>query len=135
IDLFERVLGFQREHLPEERLRRLEDMLTRYGLDLPAAAPLFAALLSLPPPAHNPPPALTPEQQRRRTLEAVVMLLRAATEQQPLLLVVEDLHWVDPTTLELLGLMLEQAPTARVLVLLICRPEFAAPWPARAELA
>ena len=55
-------------------------------------------------------------------------------ERQPVLAVCEDLHWADPTTLEFLGLLLEQAPTARMLILLTCRPEFQPPWTGRAPL-
>ena len=55
-------------------------------------------------------------------------VLLALTAQRPGLLIVEDLHWIDPSTLELLTLFLDQGPTARVLTLLTCRPEFRAPW-------
>jgi predicted ATPase len=60
--------------------------------------------------------------------------LLAETEQQPVLFIVEDLHWVDPSTLEWLSLVVEQSPTARLYGLFTCRPEFAPPWPTRAHL-
>jgi predicted ATPase len=60
--------------------------------------------------------------------------LLAETEQQPVLFIVEDLHWVDPSTLEWLSLVVEQSPTARLYGLFTCRPEFAPPWPIRAHL-
>ena len=96
--------------------------------------PLLAALLSLPHPAGYPPLALSPERQKQKTQEALIAWLAAEAEQQPVLAVWEDLHWADPSTLEWLGLFLEQAPTVRLLTLLTCRPEFAPPWPPRTAL-
>ena len=90
----------------------------------------MAALLSLPHPAHYPPLNLTPQRQRQKTHDALVAWLLAEAEQQPVLAVWEDLHWADPSTLELLGLVLDQVPTARMLTLLTCRPEFLPPGPA-----
>ena len=60
---------------------------------------------------------MSPELQRRKTLEALVALTLALGEQQPILLLFEDLHWCDPSTLELLSLMVEQVPTTRILLL------------------
>src|SRR6266508_5577937 len=54
--------------------------------------------------------------------------------QQPVLFVMEDLHWVDPTTLELLRLLVDQGPTTRILALFTCRPDFSPPWTGRAYL-
>jgi predicted ATPase len=96
--------------------------------------PLFAALLSLPPPAHYSPLTLTPQRQRQKTLEALLTWLAQETEKHPVLFIVEDLHWVDPSTLEFLNLLVDQSPTARIMVLLTCRPEFTPPWPSRAHL-
>src|SRR4030095_6248230 len=70
-----------------------------------------------------------------QTLETLVAWFLAAAERQPVLAVWEDLHWADPSTLELLGLILDQSPTARMLTLLTCRPEFPPPWAPRSYLA
>src|SRR5215831_16743668 len=70
---------------------------------LPEAVPLLAALLSVPLDDRYPPLTLTPERQRQRTLETVLTVLRGLAAHQPVLLIMEDLHWVDPSTLELLG--------------------------------
>jgi len=87
--------------------------------------PLLAALLSVPrPEGRYPPVLLGPQQQRQRTLDAQVAWLLAEAERQPVLAVWEDLHWADPWTLELLGLLIEQVPTARMLILVTARPEF-----------
>src|SRR4029434_1538818 len=68
------------------------------------------------------------------TLETLVALLLELAEQQPVLFIVEDLHWTDPTTLELLNLVIEQTPTASLLVLLTCRPLFQPAWHHRSYL-
>jgi predicted ATPase len=78
---------------------------------------------------------LSPQQQKRKTAEALVAQLVEAAERQPLLAVWEDLHWADPSTLELLSLIIDQSRTARMLTLLTCRPEFQPPWSPRSHLA
>src|SRR5262249_36904025 len=96
--------------------------------------PLFASLLSLPLGSRYAPLNVSPEQQKQRTLQAILTILLRRAVQQPLLFVVEDLHWVDPTTLELLSLLVDQGPTARILVLLTFRPDFSPPWTGRSHL-
>ena len=103
-------------------------------MPLEEVTPLFAALLSLPHPAHYPPLNLTPQRQRQKTHDALVAWLLEEAERQPVLAVWEDLHWADPSTLELLGLVLDQVPTARMLTLLTCRPEFQPSWASRSHL-
>src|SRR5262249_30389097 len=128
------VLAWERDTVPQEKLHKLEDALARHPWPLPEVVPLLAALLSLPLPAQYPPLTLTPERQKQKTLEALLAWLLAETEQQPVLFIVEDLHWVDPSTLEWLSLVVEQSPTARLYGLFTCRPEFALPWPTRTHL-
>ena len=97
--------------------------------------PLFAPLLSLPiPEDHYPPLNLSPQRQRQKTLEIIVAILLELAEHQPVLFILEDLHWTDPTILELLGLLLDQTPTASLLVLLTCRPHFQPAWHHRSYL-
>ena len=96
--------------------------------------PLFAALLSLPLPADYAPLTVSPEQQKQQTLHALLTILMRIAAQQPVLFVMEDLHWVDPTTLELLTLLVDQGPTARILALLTFRPDFSPPWTGRSHL-
>ena len=123
----ERALAFARDDTPEAKLHKLEAVLAQYTFPLLETVPLFAALLALPLPTWYPPLTLTPQRQRQQTLEALVAWLMQETEKRPVLFIVEDLHWVDPSTLELLTLLLDQIPTIRLLTLLTCRPEFAAP--------
>ena len=135
IELLERVaLGFEREESSPQKLSKLEGFLVQYGLPLAEALPLFAALLSLPLPADYASLLVSPEQQKQQTLHALLTILLRIAAQQPVLFVMEDLHWVDPSTLELLNLLVDQGPTARILALFTCRPDFSPPWTGRAHL-
>ena len=135
IDLLERVvLRFDREESPQHKCSKLEGFLVQYGLPLAETVPLFTALLSLPLAADYAPLGVPPEQQKQQTLHALLTIVLRIAAQQPLLLVMEDLHWVDPTTLELLSLLVDQGPTARILVLLTFRPDFSPPWTGRSHL-
>jgi len=135
IDLLERVaLHFEREESPPQKLRKLEGLLVQYGLPLAEVVPLFATLLSLPLPAAYAPLTVSPEQQKQQTLHALLTILLRIAAQQPVLFVMEDLHWVDPSTLEFLTLLVDQGPTARILALLTFRPDFTPPWTGRSHL-
>jgi len=134
IDLWQRLLQFQRDDAPETKRGKLARALAAYDIALPEVLPLLSVLLSLPPSERYPPLDLTPQRQRQKTLEAMLAVLLAMAAQRPLLLIVEDLHWVDPSTLELLSLLIEQTPTARIFTLLTCRPEFRPPWGTRAHV-
>jgi len=128
IEHAQRLLQFHSDDTPEERLRKLEEALRPYGFALEQVIPLFAALLLIPLSTPYAPLPLTPEQQKQKTLEALLAWLLQEAERQLVCVIVEDLHWVDPSTLEWLTLLLNQLPTARVLLLLVCRPDFHPPW-------
>jgi class 3 adenylate cyclase/predicted ATPase len=135
IDLLGRVaLRLEREEAPEQKLRKLAGFVVQYGLPLAETVPLFAALLSLPLGADYAPLTGSPAQQKQQTLHALLTILLRIAAQQPVLFVMEDLHWVDPSTLELLTLLVDQGPTARILVLLTFRPDFSPPWTGRSHL-
>jgi TOMM system kinase/cyclase fusion protein len=135
IELLERVaLRFDREESPQQKLRKLEGFLVQYGLPLTEAVPLFAALLSLPLGTDYAPLTVSPEQQKQQTLHALLTVMLRIAAQQPMLFVMEDLHWVDPTTLEFLNLLVDQGPTARILALWTFRPDFSPPWTGRSHL-
>jgi class 3 adenylate cyclase/tetratricopeptide (TPR) repeat protein len=134
-DLFQRILQWQLDETPEEKFSKLEQTLRPYRLPVEESVSLFAPLLSLSLPAHHYPPLnLSPQRQRQKTLETIVAILLELAEHQPVLFIVEDLHWTDPTTLELLNLVIDQTPTASVLVLLTCRPTFQPSWSHRSYL-
>jgi TOMM system kinase/cyclase fusion protein len=134
IDRSQRALQFGQDESPETKLQKLEVALQRHGLARPETVALWAALLSIPLAAPYPPLNLTPQRQKQQTLEAIVALLLALAAEQPVLFIVEDAHWIDPSTLEFLNLLIDQGPTARLLTLLTCRPEFHASWGFRAHL-
>ena len=120
---------------PATRLDKLEAGLRPSGLPLAEVVPLFAGLLAVPLPAERYAPlTVTPQHQKQQTLDTLVAWLVAQAERQPVLAVWEDLHWADPTTLEFLGLVIEQAPTVPMLHVLTSRPEFSPPWPPRSHL-
>jgi class 3 adenylate cyclase/tetratricopeptide (TPR) repeat protein/ribosomal protein L40E len=117
----------------DRRLAALEASLALAGLDLNEAVPLIAPLLQLPVGARYPRSSMAPEQQRKRLLATLVAWVIGAARAQPLIIATEDLHWADPSTLEVIRLLVEQGATARLLLLYTARPEFHAPWPMRAH--
>src|SRR5262249_21363484 len=115
-ELFQHLLQFQAGETPDEKLGKLEQALRQYRLPLEESVQLFAPLFSLPLPDNRyPPHNLSPQRQRQKTLETIVAILQELAEHHPVLFIVEDLHWVDPTTLELLNLVIEQIPTTSIL--------------------
>ncbi|MDA2919106.1 TOMM system kinase/cyclase fusion protein [Desulfobacterota bacterium AH_259_B03_O07] len=130
----QRFLEFRSEDSPQEKLIKLENTLERYDFSPQEVVPLFAPLLSLPLPDHYESPKLTPQRQKQKTLEALIEWLFREAENQPVIRIVEDLHWIDPSTLEYLSLLVEQVPTAPILTLLTFRPDFIPPWTIRAHI-
>jgi predicted ATPase len=134
-DLLQRTLQWQPDETPDEKLGKLEQTLSQYRLPLEETVPLFAPLLSLPLPQDRYPLLnVSPQRQRQMTLETIVAILLELAEHRPVLFIVEDLHWTDPTTLELLSLVLDQTPTAALLTVLTCRPTFQPRWTHRSFL-
>jgi predicted ATPase len=128
------ALCFEREDTSQQKLRKLEGFVAQYGLPLAEAIPLFAALLSIPLDGDYAPLTFSPEQQKQKTLHALLTIVLRIAAQQPVLFVMEDLHWVDPSTLEFLTLLVDQGPTACILALFTCRPDFSPPWTGRSHL-
>jgi class 3 adenylate cyclase len=134
-ELFQRLLQFETGDTPDEKVGKLEHVLSQYRLPLQESVSLFAPLLAVPlPENHYPPLNLSPQRQRQKTLETLVAILLDHAERHPVLFILEDLHWTDPTTLELLNLLIDQTPTASLLVLLTCRPHFQPAWHHRSYL-
>src|SRR5262249_35870897 len=124
----ERAAGFRREDTPEQRLDKLEALLAQGTNDLSEAVPLLADLLSIATGDRYPPLNLTPQNRKEKTLQAQLAQVEGLAARQPVLMVFEDIHWSDPTTRESLDLLIDRAPTLRVLVILTFRPEFTPPW-------
>jgi class 3 adenylate cyclase/predicted ATPase len=128
IEQLERAAAFEHDDLVEARLDKLEALLARGTDQLDEAVPLIAALLDLSTEDRYPALDLLPQRQKQRTLEVLVDQLEGLTAEQPVLLIYEDVHWIDPTTQELLGLVIECIQRLRVLAIITFRPEFTPPW-------
>ena len=129
IDQLERAAGFTKEDRADDRLDKVEAVLglAREQQEIAFIAPLFAALLSLPIDRY-PPLNYSPQKQKERTLDALVDQVAGLTKQQPVFIVFEDVHWVDPTTHEVLDLLVPRIAELPVLLLITYRPEFHPDW-------
>jgi class 3 adenylate cyclase/tetratricopeptide (TPR) repeat protein len=133
VEMLSRWLELQEAANSEEQLERLERALASTGLSVSEAAPLIAELLQLPIGVRYPASILTSEQKRRRLLVFLSGWVLGAAKVEPLVIVVEDLHWLDPSTLEVLHLLAEQGATVPLMLLYTTRPDFHAPWPMRSH--
>ncbi len=126
-----RMLGYNRNELNNIKLRKLDQYAETLDLDPASFVPVLAPMLGIDLESQQryKTPTLTPSELRRRNLEALADWYQRMSIQAPLLLVVEDLHWVDPTTIELLGQILERIASTRIFALLTFRPQFIPPWP------
>jgi predicted ATPase/class 3 adenylate cyclase len=128
----ERAARFERGDPPAEKFAKLEALLVRADADR-VLLPL-ANLLSLPFSERYRIPELSPQKRKEMTLAAFLTQLNRLAARQPVFVIVEDVHWADPTSLELLTMTLEQLPRLRVLLLITARPEFTPPWPSHAHV-
>jgi serine phosphatase RsbU (regulator of sigma subunit) len=133
IDFYERALDFGPDEPAPARFDRLLRRLEAYELAQPESVPFWASLLGLPATDHFPTPALPPNRQREETFRVMLEWLHRRAARKPVLFIVEDLHWVDASTLEFLGQFLAEGLHDRILTLLTFRPEFKTPWPAVAH--
>lgn len=124
VKLVDQAAGIDPESGHSAQVARLEAQLASCGLDLAQVMPLFLELCSLPIGAPYVAPDVSAKKQLDLTFDAVLAMLCALAERQPLLLLVEDLHWADPTSVELLARLVREAPTARMGVIMTARPEF-----------
>lgn len=129
IAMFEGILGFAAADAPEVKSGKLAQYIeTNYPAAAQETVPLLALLLALPLPGQYLTPVLSPQKQKEQTLAVLLNLMHALSAQQPVLLIVEDMHWIDPSSLELLTLFIGQKKESPVLVVLTARPEFVSPW-------
>jgi class 3 adenylate cyclase/predicted ATPase len=116
--------GFKADDGNAARLDKLEALLKRSFDPTPEQAHLVAALLGLDGEERYGKLAIGPQQQRVRTLETLLDQLLGLAGRKPVLFVIEDAHWIDPTTLEFVGHCLDAVARARVLILMTARPQF-----------
>jgi class 3 adenylate cyclase len=126
----ERAAGFEREDTPKVKLAKLA-LLAPVSLEDGA---LLADLLSLPAEGRLPSLQLSPQRKKEKTFEALLQQLEAFARQRPVLMLFEDVHWIDPSSRELLDLVVERVPHLPVLVLITFRPEFQPPWSGQAQV-
>ena len=134
VDQLERASGFARDDMPAAKLEKLETLLDR------AAPPdedvaFLADLLSLPDSERHPLPSLSPQRKKERTLEALIRQLEGLARRQPVVMVLEDAHWIDPTSRELLDLAVERVRSLPVLLIVTFRPEFQPPWTGQPQVS
>ena len=135
IEHLERLLKFASNDTVQTKLAKLRHAVTEYHSTQPDTLPLLASLLSLPQPDDVAALRLNPQKQKQRIQEILVAWLVDETRKAAVYCAWEDLHWGDPSTLELLALFLDQVPTARLLALLTFRPDFSPPWGSRSYLS
>lgn len=123
ISHIERAARFERGDSPAMKLSKLE------ALVRPSKADFLADLFALPQRNRHQPQELSRQKRKEIIFSALLALLESLAAKQPILLVFEDIHWIDPTTLELLTAIIERSPPLRIFVLLTARPEFRPPWP------
>jgi len=128
---FERSAGFTLEDSAAIKLEKLEALLSATDNLTDSTATLLADLLSIPLDGRYPPLELSPAQRKTATIAAIVHQLSRLAEQKPVLLVLEDAHWIDPTTQELVTRAIDGIASMRVLILITARPEFLSPWTGR----
>ena len=127
ISQMERAAGFAHEDTLQAKLDKLDVLLAKSFTPRQDAA-LFAEMLSLPNDGRYPTLELAPQQRRQRTLEALTAQLEALSRSTPVLMIFEDVHWIDPTSLEALGRTVERIRSLGVLLIVTYRPEFEPPW-------
>jgi class 3 adenylate cyclase/predicted ATPase len=124
----ERAAGFTHDDSAQAKLDKLDAVLAQ-SFTPPQDRALFAELLSLPNDGRYPKiDDLTPQQRRQRTFEALTTQSMALAQQSPLLMIFEDVHWIDPTSLEALGRGIDRIKPFGVLLIVSYRPEFEPPW-------
>ncbi len=130
VALIEDLLEFDQIPDPADRLRRVEEALGGAGAFDTEQVAVIASLLSLRDADSPPLNRLSPEARRERTLDGLADWVMALGTDEPLVLIVEDLHWCDPSTLELLGRLVGRVAASHLLIVATARPDFAPPWPA-----
>lgn len=132
-DFFQRQLGFADDIPSAERLDALVAHLAEYNLDAPDVVPLFAELLAIPTGGRFTLPEVSPQRIVELTLQAMIDLLREYSYEQPVLFIVEDLHWIDPSSLDFVSQLIDESPSDSIMSLLTFRPEFETPWSSKSH--
>jgi DNA-binding winged helix-turn-helix (wHTH) protein/predicted ATPase len=127
IDQIERAAGFARDDTLQAKFDKLDALLAQISTSAQDAA-LFVEMLSLPNDGRYPTLELSPQQRRQKMLEALMAQVETLSRLNPVLMILEDTQWIDPTSLELFGRIVDRLSTLRVLLIVTFRPEFEPPW-------
>jgi class 3 adenylate cyclase/tetratricopeptide (TPR) repeat protein len=133
IEYWQRTLGFAHDDSPQDQRERLKEYLRGFDLDLQEAVPLALDLLGLPSDEEFGPLDVGSQRQKEMTIGLIGQWLSAKAAREPLLFIVEDLHWVDPSSLDLLSSLVENPPAEPMLNVFTFRPEFTTPWTSSAH--
>ncbi len=133
IAALQRASGAERSDTAEQKLDKLETLMLRHGAPLQSVAPPLAAMLSLPAPRY-PPLLSSPQKQRREIVDALVSLVLHAASKAAVLVIVEDLHWMDPTSMEMMDALMVAIAQAPVLLVMTSRSDLAQRWRSHAHL-
>ena len=128
VQRLERAAKFAPDDAAGTKLDKLEALLSVSTTDLSEAMPIFAGLLSVPLEGRYDEPELTPQKRRERTIEALIQQVIALSRLRPVLFILEDAHWIDPSTESVIGETMAQIADAAVLMVITHRPEYAPPW-------
>jgi class 3 adenylate cyclase/tetratricopeptide (TPR) repeat protein len=128
IEQVEQALQLSGQQTDTEKLAKIKAQFSRPAGDLIDRALLIAKLLSIPTESHDELSALTPQQIKNRTISTLIEKILDLSDKHPTLCIFEDVHWIDPSTLELLEFLISRIDRARVLIVVSCRPEFQHTW-------
>lgn len=138
MDMVRRIIGLTEDSTPQAQITRIEQTVATLGMEPQTVTPILAELLSIPFPeknlATNVDKNSTPQQKKQKIFDVLINLLQALAQQRFILLVVEDLQWVDPSTIELLSRLVDKPGLTNLFALITFRSDFTPPWKNRASL-
>ena len=134
VSCLERVLGYDNDDDAETRAAKLDNFIDDLGLNPEQITPFLGPLLFEPVDPRHAAPEGSPEELKRSVFEALLTMLLAQTERRPLLMIAEDIHWIDPSTEEFLGILIDRARALRLFLLMATRPDYRLPWSGQPHL-
>ena len=126
--LMEKIFEFGMDDSAGQKYKKMEEYLRQAGLDSGQLGPLLASVMNLEIESESEPSRLSPQRQMELTLLGLKSMIFHIAKHRPLVLFVEDLHWIDPSSLDLIDLLVEEINADRILILLTFRPEFENRW-------
>jgi len=138
MDMIRRIIGLTEGDSPQKQISRIEKTIATLGMESKIVTPILAELLSISSPgkivADTVETSSTPQQKKQQTFDVLIDIFQAVAQQRFVLLVVEDLQWIDPSTIELLSLLIEQPKLTNIFALITFRSNFTPPWKNLARL-